>query len=251
MTSSRKSQSPHGEIRRGLFFEIPELDGGRPARRRISQRPSPGRRGRAVVRAFNRTHYWPARANVSGLRRGSSPPHAAPENEWIEGSRPQMICACTAIMPHVFVVEREADDRLPDIARARRPDCHRRIGGMLVSAEIIRLIPRPRRDDEQTDFPTIAFRSAVPDLTMNHADAVPCKHVFGWRGDLSRPRHSPKSFSICGAARRSVEQAQSYTFKAVMRSTVIVTGFVARSLARHQGDARQMIACCGTGHAVR
>jgi hypothetical protein len=33
-----------------------------------------------------------------GLRRGSSPPHAAPD-----GIRfaPQMICACTAIMPHV------------------------------------------------------------------------------------------------------------------------------------------------------
>jgi hypothetical protein len=42
-----------------------------------------------------------------------------------------------------------------------------------VSAEIIRFIPRPRHDDEQTDFPTIAFRSAVPsdDLTMDHADA--------------------------------------------------------------------------------
>jgi hypothetical protein len=34
----------------------------------------------------------------AGLRRGSSPPHAAPD-----GIRfaPQMICACTAIMPHI------------------------------------------------------------------------------------------------------------------------------------------------------
>jgi hypothetical protein len=37
-----------------------------------------------------------------GLRRGSSPPHAAPD-----GIRfaPQMICACTAIMPHVSFSE--------------------------------------------------------------------------------------------------------------------------------------------------
>ena len=35
-----------------------------------------------------------------GLRRGSSPPHAAPD-----GIRfaPQMICACTAIMPHISI----------------------------------------------------------------------------------------------------------------------------------------------------
>jgi hypothetical protein len=46
-----------------------------------------------------------------------------------------------------------------------------------VSAEIIRFIPRPRHDDEQTDFPAIAFRSAVQDLTMDHADAMPCEHA--------------------------------------------------------------------------
>jgi hypothetical protein len=36
----------------------------------------------------------------AGLRRGSSPPHAAPD-----GIRfaPQMICACTAIMPHISI----------------------------------------------------------------------------------------------------------------------------------------------------
>ena len=47
-----------------------------------------------------------------------------------------------------------------------------------MSAEIIQFIPRPRHDDEKTDFPTIAFRSAVPDLTMDHADAVPCEHAL-------------------------------------------------------------------------
>lgn len=46
-----------------------------------------------------------------------------------------------------------------------------------MSADVIQFIPRPRADDEQTDFPTIAFRSAVPDFTMDHADAVPCEHA--------------------------------------------------------------------------
>ena len=66
-------------------------------RRRNSQRPPPGRRERAVVRTFTplagmREH--------AGLRRGSSPPHAAPN-----GIRfaPQMISACTAIMPHISI----------------------------------------------------------------------------------------------------------------------------------------------------
>lgn len=83
-----------------------------------------------------------------------------------------MISACTAIMPHISIFWRDADDRLPDIARAHRPRCHRRIGGIHVSAEIIQLIPRLGRDDAQTDFPTIAFRSAVQDPVVAHADAA-------------------------------------------------------------------------------
>jgi len=47
-----------------------------------------------------------------------------------------------------------------------------------VSAEIIQFIPRPRPDDQQTDFPTIAFRSAVSDFAMDHADRVPRGHVL-------------------------------------------------------------------------
>ena len=39
--------------------------------------------------------------------------------------------------------------------------------------------------------------------------------------------------------RKSVEQAQSYTFKAVI--TVIVTGLVGGVMARHQGDAREVM----------
>lgn len=80
-------------------------------------------------------------------------------------------------MPHVSFFRRDADDRLPDIARARRPHCHRRIGGIVVSAEIIQFVPPPRRDDAQTDFPTIAFRSAVQDPAVDPVETAPDKHA--------------------------------------------------------------------------
>ena len=41
-----------------------------------------------------------------------------------------------------------------------------------MSAEIIQFIPRPGRYDAQTDFPTIAFRSAAHDPAVGHADAA-------------------------------------------------------------------------------
>jgi hypothetical protein len=49
------------------------------------------------------------------------------------------------------------------------------VGGIIVSAEIIQFIRGPKRDREQSDFPTIAFRSAPrpDDLVMDHADAAP------------------------------------------------------------------------------
>jgi hypothetical protein len=83
----------------GFFFEIPESDGGRPARRHISQRLSPGRRGLAVVRTFTQTSQLAGTRERAGLRRGSSPPHAVPD-----GIRfaPQMVCARTATMPHIL-----------------------------------------------------------------------------------------------------------------------------------------------------
>ena len=48
-----------------------------------------------------------------------------------------------------------------------------------MSANIIRFIPRPKRGREPTDFPTIAFRSAVKpdDLVMDHVDTAPCEHA--------------------------------------------------------------------------
>jgi hypothetical protein len=51
-----------------------------------------------------------------------------------------------------------------------------------VSAEIIRLIPRPRPDSsETTDFPTIAFR--FPAEAKNHADTEPCEYVAPGPGE--------------------------------------------------------------------
>jgi hypothetical protein len=63
-----------------------------------------------------------------------------------------------------FYFKREANDRLPDIARACRIDRHRDLGELFVSAEIVQLMPRPGHDSEQTDFPAIAFRTAGPDI---------------------------------------------------------------------------------------
>jgi len=77
-------------------------------------------------------------------------------------------------MPHISCQEK-ADDGVSDIARGYRTDSYRCVGGMLVSAEIVQFIPRPGHHNEQTDFPTIAFRSAVPPdgLTTDHAGMTP------------------------------------------------------------------------------
>ena len=80
----------------GFLFGILESDGGRTSTPQLPT-PPPGRRERAVVRTF--TELAGMREHA-GLRRGSSPPHAVPD-----GIRfaPQMICARTAIMPHVSI----------------------------------------------------------------------------------------------------------------------------------------------------
>jgi hypothetical protein len=45
-----------------------------------------------------------------------------------------------------------------------------------MSAEIIQFIPRPKHDREQTDFPTIAFRSVVHDLATDLAEPALCEY---------------------------------------------------------------------------
>jgi hypothetical protein len=46
-----------------------------------------------------------------------------------------------------------------------------------MSAEIIQFIARPKRGDAQTDFPTMAFHSAVQDPKIDPVDAAPVKHA--------------------------------------------------------------------------
>jgi hypothetical protein len=46
-----------------------------------------------------------------------------------------------------------------------------------VSAEIIQFIARPKRDDPQTDFPTIVFRAALPEPAVDPVAAAPDKHA--------------------------------------------------------------------------
>lgn len=82
----------------GFFFEVSSI-GRRP---HIDAAPHNARR-LGVARAlpsepFIRTPELAGARERAGLRRVSSPPHAAPN-----GIRfaPQMVCACTATMPHV------------------------------------------------------------------------------------------------------------------------------------------------------
>jgi hypothetical protein len=53
------------------------------------------------------------------------------------------------------------------------------MGGIRMTAEIIQFIPRPKHEREQTDFPTIVFRSALPDdPTKDRADdTAPCEYI--------------------------------------------------------------------------
>jgi hypothetical protein len=48
-----------------------------------------------------------------------------------------------------------------------------------MSAEVIQFIRRPHHDREQTDFPTIAFRSVLQpgDLAVDHVDTAPCEYL--------------------------------------------------------------------------
>ena len=86
-----------------------------------------------------------------------------------------------------------------------------------MSAEIIQFIPRPRHDSEQTDFPTIAFRSVVRDLATDRVDAAPanmssrkvekpkCQKTSPksarWRGATPEPR----SMSSSGHAKQGCD----------------------------------------------
>ncbi|MEO8321739.1 MAG: hypothetical protein ABJA75_19805 [Bradyrhizobium sp.] len=44
-----------------------------------------------------------------------------------------------------------------------------------MSDEVIRFIRRPRPDEDHTDFPVIAFRSAVPDIAADYIGQAVCE----------------------------------------------------------------------------
>ena len=67
------------------------------------------------------------------------------------------------------------DDRISDLAGARRPRHHRRVGAAGLTADVIRFIQRPTAGHGPTDFPTIAFR--VAGEANECADIAPCEHV--------------------------------------------------------------------------
>ena len=46
-----------------------------------------------------------------------------------------------------------------------------------MNIDIIQFIPRPKRDDLQTDFPTIVFRSARNEADTDPADAAADKRA--------------------------------------------------------------------------
>jgi hypothetical protein len=80
-----------------------------------------------------------------------------------------------------YVFQRESQhDRVSDLARLGRPGRDRGVGGIVMSAEIIRFIRGPKRARELSDFPTIAFWSAArpDDLAMDHVDTAPCEYLW-------------------------------------------------------------------------
>jgi hypothetical protein len=57
---------------------------------------------------------------------------------------------------------------------------------MRVSNEVIRFIPRPRHDEDDTDFPVIAFRSAAPDIATCRIGQAVCEDARPGFGSRSR-----------------------------------------------------------------
>jgi hypothetical protein len=146
-----------------------------------------------VIARCRPSFYFAGTRERVGTRRGRGPrSHAASLMEI--GFAPEMI-ANSAIMPHVYFMSANRKggrqhDRVSDIARADRPGRHRGSGGIFMRGEITRLILRPHPDRGQTDFPTIAFRSAArpDDLTMERADAGSGEYMRP-----SDPRRGPEA----------------------------------------------------------
>ena len=111
--------------------------------------------------------YWPARANAPACGAARHRRRTRPQRDKVRAPNGLRLHRDHAAR----FFWRDADGRLSDLARAHRPRRHRRIGGGLVSTEIIQFIPRPKLNDAQTDFPTIAFRSAARDPKIAPVDS--------------------------------------------------------------------------------
>jgi hypothetical protein len=123
------------------------------------------------------SHHWSPCANMTD--RGANVTRRTRPHDGIRFA-PQMIRAHTAIMPHISIRRRDIDDRLSDLACACRSPRHCSIGGILVSIDIIQFILRPKRDDLQTDFPTIVFR--LRGIRSGLLRPPPHLRPQGWRG---------------------------------------------------------------------
>jgi hypothetical protein len=131
-------------------------------------------RTRVAVRASSLQPYCRrARTRpVGGARRRARP--RPPCSQGI-GFAPEMIASSRSCRAFSFKRGQAMNDRISDLARARVPGRDRRVGGNVVSADVVRFIPRPRSSGDTTDFPAVAFHMPAP--AEDHADTAPCEYV--------------------------------------------------------------------------
>jgi hypothetical protein len=132
----------------------------------------------------------------------------------------------------------EADDRLFDLARACWPDRDRLLGSVRIVAKTLTEIRSLARSHTRTAINVLVGIMRSKDATaaarVSAANAIldrgwgkatqPLEHGDDGRLELIHRIEMRADFQHLRRWRKSVEQAQSYTFKAVI--TVIVTGVV-------------------------
>jgi len=132
---------------------------------------------RGAVEARRRPNQLPARANAAG--RGLSfsreirfTPEMSPRVPIARGS-----AAPFKKQPSRLEEAPHGHHRLSDHACRERADPDRALGDLLVSARIIRFVPRTSFDHRLHEAPQ-PFRSMrrPDDLAMDHADTAPCEY---------------------------------------------------------------------------
>jgi hypothetical protein len=163
---------------RAFCFQVPPI-GRRRRRRDATSSLFASARARRRPTHFRQSDcFWPARANV---------PVGGPRHDRRDRRGPLLLRDRVrarndrADRDHAahFLARRAMHDCVSGIARARGPVRARHLGAIVVSADIIRFIPRPKSHREPTDFPTIAFRSTVrsDELARDHDDTAPCEYA--------------------------------------------------------------------------